>query len=502
LAMRRDLAITIFWALVLYGFTDTIVAFYQMLGLGNTRPGGLFMDSNARAIYVVTAILFLYTQLITDVSRQRGVLLWSVLFILMVGFHSAQSRAMLALGGLALLILWLYVFFADPTHRKTVIRLSLFSFLGFIVFYGIFQFVPNAGLAMLNKPEGADVRFELWGTVWQLIKERPLVGHGFGLFEYLYPSVRTEWGTGGFFVHNDFLEFWLGSGIPGLVLTLIPVFYFLYKAVEAFWMRRFPQLLFSGIGLCFMGFAFFNYFYWRFENLLVLAAIWRLVELGNENEIAPKSIHVSMKHKFIGLLIVILPAASVLAKVQEESVIVRGGRVVEQMDSWSDVVLGDESHLIPLRARWYLNEAVNGRIEDINYDAFNLLIAQLDAEIARGTLYPTFYCARAEIGYLLGEPYGSVIGYVESGEQRDPLSIYCHYARFNLNIAFDKGELGLLELKVFFSHNLPMDKATTIITLADLGRNYAKSQNSQAYVAFFTQYRAYIEQRMIELGME
>lgn len=500
LAMRSRIALAIFSAMVLYALVDTFFAFYQMLYLDNTRPGGLFMDSNARAIYVLASILFVFWRL-SDAKISNGaktVFLWILLLVLMAGFHSAQSRAMLALGGLSLASLWLYAILMSPDHRRPVVGITVAAVVGFLIFYAIFQFIPSGGLAFLNKPEGPDVRLEMWGTAWQLIKEHPFVGHGFGLFLYLYPSVRTEMGTAGHFVHNDFLEHWLASGIPGLVLTLIPVIFFTFRFFKSFISAQYQQTLFAGLGLCLMGYAFFNYFFWRLENLIVLAAVWKLAE---DSRVDSDVIKVAPKHKVIALLIFLLPIVSLLAKVDQQSVIKGNDQGFSNMVRWSDWVLTDESPLIPHRIRWNFIQALNGKSDEIDFENFSQLIAQLDSEIARGTLYPAFYCARAEVGYLLQETYEETLAYIEMSERLDPFNIYCAYARFNLNVAHDKPEMALKQIYTFFNKKLSMQKADAIINLNAIALEFAEKQQADHYVGYFTQYGEYLKNRKLELGL-
>ena len=504
LMMRVNVAKVIFWSLVLYVLADTVFAYYQMLGLGNTRPGGLFMDSNVRAIYVLSSILFLTAQAATTMSRGKSNVLWLVIFILMVGFHSTQSRALFALAILSLSFIWVYSGFMDRSHLKNTLRLTAIFIVGFLLYSSIYHFAVDGGSslrALEDQSKSFNVRKDVWLSAWQLIIERPLVGHGFGLFQYLYPSIRTELGTSGFFVHNDYLQFWLESGVLGLILTLLPGFYFLFKVYEAYRFRRFQQLLYSGIGLCFMGFAFFNYFFWRFENLLVFAAVWKLIEFEESTDRPKNLIQIKGKHRFIALLLFALPVVNVIAKVDEARV--AGIEIgIDQMHTWSDVIIGDESSLLPMRARWYFIQAMTDNNDAIDFHDFNYLIAQLNAEITRGTLYPAVYCARGEIGYLLNEPYDTIMGYIGSGKRLDSRSIYCQYARFNIDIASGNKEQAVADLKEFLSGVFSMQHVSAIIELNSFGLKFAESQDYSEYISFFTQYGTAIEQRKIELGME
>jgi len=305
-------------------------------------------------------------------------------------------------------------------------------------------------------------------------------------------------GTAGHFVHNDFLEHWLASGIPGLVLTLIPVTFFTYQFFKSFAKAQYQQTLFAGIGLCLMGYAFFNYFFWRLENLIVMAAVWRLAEYPSGDI---TSVTVQPKHRFIALLIFLLPTISSLAKVEESIKLTSVEISSSVMSSWSDWVLVNESRLIPVYARQFFIQSINGNNDEIDFDRFSALIAQLDSEIRRGTLFPAFYCARAELSYLLNESYETGIAYVVQSEKLDPFDIYCAYARFNLAVVHNNPSLALEQIRKFLSNKLSMQRADAIINLNSVALEYANKQQAEEYVVVFTQYGEYLKNRKLELGL-
>ena len=65
-------------------------------------------------------------------------------------------------------------------------------------------------------------RFVIWRESWRLLFEQsPLWGIGLGLFSLVWPPYRApEDASGGYFVHNDYLQIWIESGLPGLLLLL------------------------------------------------------------------------------------------------------------------------------------------------------------------------------------------------------------------------------------------------------------------------------------------
>jgi O-antigen ligase len=406
--IRRELALLLFWALVFYCLVDTFFAFYQMLSIGNSRPNGLFMDSNVRAIYVLVACLFVFSRLSHNpvpLFNTRAYQ-WILLVILLVGFFSTQSRAMLALVLLSLLSLWTYALLREPEKLKAIGQLTLAAALGFFFFFIIFNLSLDTSIRTIDSKVYSNVRFEMWSGAWELVKQQPVFGHGLGLFRYLYPSVRIETLNAGFFVHNDFLEQWLASGLPGLALTMVPSMYFAYQLLNSFYKSNYHQFLFAGIGLCMIGFSFFNYFFWRLENLIFLASAWKLTDdsIDIEHKLA-----VTKKIKILVIMLLLYPALVLLAKSDEEDVITSSSVESVPMVRWTDWILVNESQLIPMRVRRTIKQALTGNVDEIDFTNFSITINQIENEIVRGTLYPAFYCARAEIGFMKDESYDEII---------------------------------------------------------------------------------------------
>jgi len=59
-----------------------------------------------------------------------------------------------------------------------------------------------------------DARLPMWESSLHLLNISPLFGVGSGQFSVYYKFVRTEFTTGGFFAHNDLLQFAIEFGIP------------------------------------------------------------------------------------------------------------------------------------------------------------------------------------------------------------------------------------------------------------------------------------------------
>lgn len=64
-------------------------------------------------------------------------------------------------------------------------------------------------------------RLLIWEPAWRLLLERPFWGIGAGNFSFVWPPFKNPHDTSvGVFVHNDYLQYWIELGLPGLLLTV------------------------------------------------------------------------------------------------------------------------------------------------------------------------------------------------------------------------------------------------------------------------------------------
>jgi tetratricopeptide (TPR) repeat protein len=65
-------------------------------------------------------------------------------------------------------------------------------------------------------------RLIIWESSWNLLQATPWQGIGLGLYYLAYPPYRNPAdSSGGFFAHNDYLQIWIETGLPGLALLLV-----------------------------------------------------------------------------------------------------------------------------------------------------------------------------------------------------------------------------------------------------------------------------------------
>lgn len=205
------------------------------------RVSGPFESANYLALYITPALVFAYVRLIQTFLHKKvetagyrwrinekkiiyaivSIFLFAVLILTqsyggIIGFFVAalvyliiekiKANIVINKRFLNKLIGFIVVF--------VVIAISLTAILNIEKFKNLFEFEQHTSLA---------TRIEIWHVGGELIKENPIVGTGLGQFEDIYIE-RAEELLGRepleqkrLHSHNIFIEFWLNSGLLGLV---------------------------------------------------------------------------------------------------------------------------------------------------------------------------------------------------------------------------------------------------------------------------------------------
>lgn len=146
---------------------------------------------------------------------QRSGLLGGVLFFLFLSIFLTASRG--ANVSLALSIALLIVLTIRSVPRRSIFLLLVLVTAAFLVTkisHG--ELGERLPQLMQDSP-----RRLIWESSWHLLQTSPWHGLGLGLFYLAYPPHRNPAdGSGGFFAHNDYLQIWIETGFPGLLLLL------------------------------------------------------------------------------------------------------------------------------------------------------------------------------------------------------------------------------------------------------------------------------------------
>ncbi len=105
----------------------------------------------------------------------------------------------------------------------------------------------DALLALLGRDSGLSGRTGIWDMVQDLIARQPVVGYG---WNWVWPpmadysrEVAEQFGGPLGHAHNEYLNWWLTTGIVGLVLMIILLVFAVVAAVAVAWRRKEPQYL-------------------------------------------------------------------------------------------------------------------------------------------------------------------------------------------------------------------------------------------------------------------
>jgi O-antigen ligase len=159
-----------------------------------------------------------------------------------------------------------------------VYLMHLPSRIEFVAFYGLFLFilwryarsavvfaVAVPVLILFVVPEAWDVvkasaqaRIELWWNTGHMVLEHPLIGQGFGSFNYHYPRfgmehlalfdrVEVQIGHHAGAAHNDYLQLWAETGLVGLGLAGLCLWVIFSRSVPS-------VILILGAVMCAIGF--------------------------------------------------------------------------------------------------------------------------------------------------------------------------------------------------------------------------------------------------------
>lgn len=225
------------WAVII-GVALAVAASGQWLIYG-LEPTATFLNRHALAALLnLTAIpLAGYFLLDTEVSRKwRRWVLGATLFVLVFGFTLIEGRGATLSGAIAFLMLVVVAWRLGS--KRFVIQLVALVSSAFLIasqlgHLGIGQRME----AMVRSPHEAGAgRFAIWTQSWEMLQDAPWMGVGLGHYALYWPPYRHPIdGSGGFFVHNDYLQIWIEAGLPGLLLlvaVLASVFFTYVRAMR------------------------------------------------------------------------------------------------------------------------------------------------------------------------------------------------------------------------------------------------------------------------------
>jgi len=201
------------------------------------KSGTFFTNTNEAAVFY--QILFWMSFSLFLKKGNRSYLIISVFYLLAI--LTAYSRA----GMLSLAICILITI---------TINIKRFSFWKKFMWF----FTPIAGLFFILSANGFfthisgrfqkstiedDPRVLIWEFIWELLKDRPILGLGFGGWENTYPNYALSVGLAATFPpHNLFVHLWTWCGVLGVLVFLLMFIYIFSNSLKYYFSGDVLQL--------------------------------------------------------------------------------------------------------------------------------------------------------------------------------------------------------------------------------------------------------------------
>ena len=197
----------------------TMVVFYLFQP---ERTTGLMDDFSQASMLLLLAYAFAYP-LFKDKTFFSA---FSLIYF--IACFTAFSRTV----NLLLIVLFAALFLLELRRKnlKNVAKLAALAViaLGIVYMYPGFvgeTTVDRGGLSHLSTLNSRTI---YWQTAWQAIQQKPLLGHGLGLFSFTGIKEAQPFNII-YFVHNDYLQIWHDLGIFWLVLFVSAIAYLLFR---------------------------------------------------------------------------------------------------------------------------------------------------------------------------------------------------------------------------------------------------------------------------------
>ena len=225
----------IFISLTIVIFLLCIYALIQLF-IFHEHPRATFFNKNSLAALINLYFFPLLAASLLTNSKRQLIALFTVIFVfaLLLGLINSRGALLAFLFSLAVMLLLtvsaqkkprlllpgLLVLAAFSTAQLVLPSMPLATETGILENISTLQDTDSAGHS----------RFVIWEPAWKLFTQNVWTGIGLGTYfltipPYLHPDDHSA----GYYVHNDYLQIGLETGLPGLILLLTILLSVLYR---------------------------------------------------------------------------------------------------------------------------------------------------------------------------------------------------------------------------------------------------------------------------------
>lgn len=204
-----------------------LFALYQMYGL-HEAPRAVFYNKNSLAALINLLLLPLFAVVFTTNNKQTLYATLVIVFLFSLLVILINSRGALLGFGIGLVI-WLLLTLRH-IDKQRLLLIGLVLVLAFIAAQWLFDYGPRLTgsgtvdriMTLQDTQEAGHGRFVIWQPAWDLFLQHRWLGIGLGTyFLATPPTLHIDDHSAGFYVHNDYLQLALETGLPGLLLLVV-----------------------------------------------------------------------------------------------------------------------------------------------------------------------------------------------------------------------------------------------------------------------------------------
>lgn len=247
---------------------------FAMVEFGQERLSGLKLNANTLAYYTfyVTIAIFIIGEIISNYLRKwfRIALFGMILISFVTAIYTGSRQVLILQVPLLGILLW------DRYLRKSgksvlILIVVVVCSIGIYIKYGQSVYENSTLKSRSEVKAKDDIRYHIITDCIELGIKEPLVGYGPG---NSVANIST-----GHFAHNTFLELWVNTGIPGMLIFGYLIYKFIaiqYKRWRATKDRMFFTFLVFGL------FWLFDQVFYVFYTDLWLMSFFMLVATHSE----------------------------------------------------------------------------------------------------------------------------------------------------------------------------------------------------------------------------
>ncbi len=299
-----------------------LAALYQLFVL-EANPRSAFLNSNSHAAFLMLVTVPIAARFLLLDAKQAVLNYWLTLIaltVLLFAIAITGGRGV-TLSGLAAMTILVLLAFRHVPKRRIVTLLAVMVGAYILANVLLHGFVAGRLGSIFNPASAGHDRFLIWEGAWRMLMDAPWLGIGLGTYWLFWPPYRHPAdSSGGFYVHNDYLQIWIETGLPGLLLFLAVLVSVLYLFIRILKQTRLDVSikiemagLFGGLfAIALHSFVDFNFY--TLPTLLVAGLVLaRLHSLyvthagANVLVLKPSRIFGRKGYRLIAVLLLILP---------------------------------------------------------------------------------------------------------------------------------------------------------------------------------------------------